>query len=83
MIRLPEDSLISVIPGCFSVKMGKLLGEVTNGIETNNSGDLLDLQAGMLQEACSLFAPLLIQKCDEGHAHFFAELVGKIGGVYG
>ena len=60
MIRLPEDSLISIISGCFSVEVGKLLGEVTNGIETNNSGDLLDLQAGMLQEACSLFTSFLI-----------------------
>ena len=32
----------------------------------------------MLEEACGLLTALLIQKCDKRHAHFCAELMGKI-----
>ena len=47
MILLTEYSLIAEISGRFSVNLGKLFCEVTDGIKTDNGRDLLDGQAGV------------------------------------
>lgn len=72
----PEDPLISEIPGRFSENLEELLGEVADGVESNNGRDLFDLQSGMLQKAGGLQTTFPVEKADKGHAHFLAELVG-------
>ena len=70
------NTLVAIISWGFSVLIPELLGEIADGIKANNSRNLLDLQAGMLQKASGLGASLPIQECDKGHAHLGTELVG-------
>ena len=76
MILVAENSLVPIVPGRFSVNLGKLLGKIANGVKADDGRDLLDLQIGVLQQIGGLHAPFLIQKGDEGHPHFPAELMG-------
>ena len=75
-ILLPEDPLITEIPGRFSENLDELLGKIADGIKTNDGRNLFDLQAGVLQKTGGLHTAFPVEKADEGHTHFLAELVG-------
>ena len=78
MIWFAENAFIAENPGRFSVYLGELLGKIADGIEADDGRDLLDRQTGMFQKTGGLHTALPIQKGDEGHAHFLAELMGQV-----
>ena len=70
-----EEPFVAIVPGGLAIKLGKLLGEITDGVEANNSGYLLNLQTGVFQVTGSLLAAFLIQKGNKRNAHFLFKLM--------
>ena len=83
MVLVAENALVPEIPGRSSKKVSKLLGEVADGVKTNDGRHLLDGHSGVFEETGGLDAPFPVQKGNKGHAHFLAELMGQVVRVYG